>query len=74
MGISLNGLIQHTMNLLFVEHFQVIPQDYPQLFLLITSHHDVLKKEIYLEQKIRTQIFNCKPAGQARQKFLTSSY
>ena len=30
----INGLIQHTfeMNLLFVEHFQMIPLDYMQLF------------------------------------------
>ena len=37
----------------------------------ITSHHDVSIEELYLKQNNQTQIFNCGPARQARQKIET---
>ena len=55
----INGLIQHTfqINFLFVEKFPVIPFDQTKFFLLITSHHVVLKR-FFFKQKNPNQIFN----------------
>ena len=57
MGLGRNpltsGLIQNAfkINFLFVEKFPVIPFDKTQLFLLITSHHDVIIKKRFFENK-----------------------